>query len=406
MQTVVREGKVEPASVRAIIGRRDLSGFLIDPAKAATFALLRPSVREDLRSVDKTLSQADHDLQLLKTIKPSNLLAEMEKLHVDTQYNPFFTYDEPRVRLEDLEAKLQSLTIDDSPLGTLFRKKRRELLLRISLIRARGNARAVTEASSALFGTPTAVLLTAARDTLLHTQPTHAPADDILTAEAAAVLFRNTLDQYDLRDWQVSVREHTVARVTVGGKTVHIRSGALFPRASLRALIAHEIETHVLTAENGAQQTYDLFRRGCAGYLDTQEGLAVYNQNKFLPEHDEKRLGPARNILAVAYALEHSFAETRRHLEQELGYDPEKALNKTVELKRGLSDTAEPGGFTKGIVYFRGLRAIEQFLSQGEDVHRLYIGKIAMEDLPLIAQVPGIKKPLILPEFLRETKKK
>ncbi len=406
MQTIVQEGEVEPPSVRALVGRRDLKGFLIDPDKAAAFTILRPAVREDLRAIDKTLAQIDHDLVLLPHVKPSNLLQEREKLLVDPAYNPFFTYDPPRLPLDDIEARLLNLSIEDSPMGTLFQKKRHELLLRIALIRARGSARAFTEASVALFGRPTTTLLTAAAADLRRHASASAKTDpnDTLTAEEAAALFREALDRYALDNWKVSVREETVARVTVGGSSVVLRGSATFAKASLRGLIAHEIETHVLTAENGAHQPFELFRRGCAHYLDTQEGLAIFNQNRFLPAGHEKRVGPARNMLGAAYALEHSFVETRRSLEEDLGYEPSKALSKAMELKRGLGDTAEPGGFTKGIVYERGLRAIEQYLAQGGDILRLYMGKIALEDLPLLEQVPDLKPPVLLPEFLRMTK--
>ncbi len=404
LQTVVKEGSVAPASVRAIIGRRDLTGFLIDPTKEAAFSLLRPALKEDLRAIDKFLSQTDHDLQLLTHIKPNNLLEEREKLQVDRGYNPVFTYRESPLNLAEIEARLASLTIEESPTGTLFAKKRDELLRRIALIRALGDAQIFTQASTVLFGSPDAALIDAAEEELSERNGRAEPPETgQLTVEQAATMFRDALDRYGLYDWQTVIRERTIARVTVGGRTVTLRKNARFWKQSLRALIAHEVETHVLTAENGEQQPFELFRRGCAGYLDTQEGMAIFNQNRFLPPDHEKRSGPARNLLGVAFALEHSLAETRRYLEEELLYEPEKALNKALEHKRGLSDTSEPGGFTKGIVYFRGLRAIEQFLSQGGDLKRLYVGKIAWEDVPLVEQVPGLKAPLILPEFLRET---
>lgn len=404
IQTVVREGRVTPASVRAIIGRRDLVGFLIDPSKTAEFSLVRTSVKEDLRAVDKFLSQADHELLVLKHMKPQNLAEERTKAQADRRYNPVFTYAEPDVRLDDIEHRLQALTIEDSPLGTLFKKKRRELLQRISLIRSRGDAWKVTEASSALFGVPTSVLLTSALSELRNREACELPSSekDRLTAQEAADEFMETLTKYGLHDWQVSVRDHTIARVTVGGRKVTIRNDAEFARRFLPALIAHEVETHVLTAENGEHQPFELFRRGFANYLDTQEGLAIYNQNRFLSPYHEKRFGPARNILAAAFALEHSFADTRRYLEDELEYDADKSLSKAIDMKRGLADTREPGGFTKGIVYYRGLRAIEQYLAQGGDLRRLYIGKIAMEDLELLEKIPGLKDPIVLPTFLRE----
>ena len=89
-------------------------------------------------------------------------------------------------------------------------------------------------------------------------------------------------------------------------------------------------------------------------------------------------------------------------MQDSLGCDADRALNKAIDIKRGLADTSEPGGFTKGIVYFRGLRAIEQFIAEGGDLRRLYIGKIALEDLDVCEKIAGVKAPLMLPVFLRE----
>jgi hypothetical protein len=102
--------------------------------------------------------------------------------------------------------------------------------------------------------------------------------------------------------------------------------------------------------------------------------------------------------------MDHSFVDTRAYLERELAYTPDKAITKAIELKRGLGDTSIPGGFTKGIVYFRGLLAIDDFAERGGDIKRLYIGKIALEDLELAEKVPGLRAPLLLPSYLRSPK--
>lgn len=406
IQTVVRAQNVADPSVRAVVGRRDLAGFLIDPGKATGSVRVRPSVKEDLRAIDKTLEQADHDLLLLKELKPVNLEEERVRLEHDRSYNPVFRYHALPANLDEMETRLVDLKPDESPLGELLKKKRRELLLRINLLRARGDARRFTEASASLFGRPATVLLTAASAVLRSRTVCELPPSPgkMLSADEAAERFRAVMEQYGLHEWKVSVRDALVADCTVGGREVYLRGGARFTPGHLEALIAHEIETHVLTAENGASQPFELFRRGFAQYLDTQEGLAIFNQNRILSPHHDKRYGPARNVLAIAYVLEHSLAQTRRYLEEELGYGSEKALSKAIDFKRGLADTAEPGGFTKGLVYFRGLRAIEEFVGRGGDLRKLYVGKIALEDLDLIAKIPGIREPILLPVWLREKK--
>jgi alpha-L-glutamate ligase-like protein/uncharacterized protein (TIGR02421 family) len=403
LQTLVGTGEVA-GTERAMIGRRDLSGFLIDLAKETSATVIRASVKTDLRAVDKLFAQIDRDLLLLKLIKPANLEEERMRLEQDMHYNPLFHYREPAIDIDEAERRLEKTTQDPSPLGILLEKKRQELLTRIALLRSRGDATRFTQHSKSLFGAPTSALLRSAQAELHNRKACDLPPPEkeLLSSEKAQKILTEALERYSLHDWEVSVRPRLVSDCTVGGNKVYIREGAKFEKTHIEALIAHEIETHILTAENGAHQPYALFRNGCANYLDTQEGMAIYNQNRIYSPFHEKRYNPPRNVLGLAFGLEHSFAETRQYLQEELGYGADKALGQAIAIKRGLSDTSEPGGFTKSIVYFRGLRAIEQFVHEGGDLAKLYIGKIALEDMELIEKIDGLETPLLLPSFLRE----
>jgi uncharacterized protein (TIGR02421 family) len=406
IQTLVKRGETGIAGVRALIGRRDLAGFLIDPMKRTNTAVLKTGVKQDLRAADRLICAIDKDLQVLKELRPVNLEEELERCRLDESYNPVFLPREPKVNLEETEAALRKIETDDSPLGILLRKKKRELLLKVDLLRARGDGVKFSAASLALYGAPSTALIGFAEAHLksriaCDLQP---PAKEMMSAEEAKKEFENIMLSYGLHDWQVSIKSSMIADCAVGGKKIFVRQGATFSRSHIESLVAHEIETHVLTAENGAIQPYELFRRGFANYLDTQEGLAIYSQVRVLSPHHEKRYLHAKSVLGVAYAMEHSFAETRNYLRKELGFTYEKALMKTADLKRGVSRTSEPGAFTKSLVYFRGYRAIEQFVREGGDIRKLYVGKIAIEDVSLIDQIAGVKKPLILPTYLRPKK--
>ena len=394
----------EQEETRIVVGRRDLTEFLIDPTKKTVAQVPESSVRSDLRAVDKLLAQYDKDLLVLKYLKPTNLEEEKQRLEEDKKYNPVFTYRELELDLSDAAERLSQEVQDESPLGLLLEKKRKELLMRIELLEARGDAQRFTEASFALFGKPSSSLIKAA-NAMLHNRKAcdlPCPASDMLNAEQAKKRFEEVLKYYSLHNWEVSVRQKLVADCTVGGDKVYLREDALFEPDHIEALIKHEIETHVLTAENGSHQPYILFRRGCAGYLDTQEGLAIYNQNRVYTNEHEKRFNPPRNALGVDFALKHSFAETREYLHEELGYTPEKSLIQTIAIKRGLNNTSEHGAFTKSLVYLRGVRAIEKFIGEGGDMRRLYVGKIALEDLEVVESISDLQSPLLLPSFLRE----
>jgi len=391
-----------PGTVKAVIGSRDLSGFLIDPSKKSTAKPQQKSVQKtDLRAVDRLLGQLDKDLLLLKHIKPINLDEETKRLKEDALYNPTFLYAEIDSGLDEAKKRLSETVKDESALGVLLEKKRKELLLRVALLENRGNNTAFTEASEKLFGKPTKALLALAQQECDLRSACAVTTGKPLSAEKAQKRFKEILEKYALHDWTVSIRQKLVSRVTVGGKNVYIRADALFSEEDIASLIAHEIETHVLTSENGSHQPYLLLRRGCANYLDTQEGLAIYNERGILSPFAEKRYNAPKNILGLQYSLLHPLSQTRTYLETELGYTPERAMQQCISMKRGLGDTSEPGGFTKSIVYYRGLKSIEKFVEDGGDLKRLYIGKIALEDLKLTEDLPEIKTPLILPDFLR-----
>ncbi len=404
LQTLVGTASDLSGLERAVIGRRDLTEFLIDPTREKGEQFTTSAVKSDLRAVDKMLAQYDRDLLLLKYLKPTNLDAERQRLNEDAKYNPIFSYQEVGINLDEAERRLQEEVQDDSPLGILLEKKRQELLNRIVLLRARGDAESFTQASVALYGKATSSLIRAASASLHNRTACELPPPitEFLSAEKAKARFEAVLSRYSLHDWQVSIRLHLVADCTVGGNNVYLRDGAFFAPDHIEALIKHEIETHILIAENGDHQPYALFRRGCAGYLDTQEGLAIYNQNRIYSLLHEKRYNPPRNLLGVDFVLEHSFADTRQYLHEEIGYDIEKALTQTIAMKRGLGDTSEPGGFTKSVVYFRGLRSIEKFIDDDGDIRRLYIGRVALEDLSIVEEIADLQPPVLLPDFLRE----
>lgn len=401
LQTLI-SADVIPGNDRAIIGKRDLSGFLIDPSKTTPTLLRKQSVKADVRAVDNMLAQIDRDLLVLKHVKPINLEEERARIEEDPQYNPTFHYATPQVDLEDIERKLDKRIADTSPIGLLLEKKRQELLTRVSLIRHRGHNARFTQASRSLYGAPTSGLIRLAQSQLAKREACEMPIaeEELLSATEATTLFEAALQKYSLHDWQVSVRSRLIADCAVGGKKLMLKESAKFSREHINALIAHEIETHILTAENGDHQPFALFRTGCANYLDTQEGLAVYNQNRIYGPHHDKRYNPPRNVLGVAFALDHSLSETREYLEDGLGYDRDKAISSAISMKRGLTHTAEPGGFTKSIVYERGLQAIEHFVAEGGNIADLYLGKIAVEDLEIIKKIEDLEAPLLLPGFL------
>lgn len=391
------------------VGKRDLQGLLIDPTfKKDTAYVQQTSAKSDVRAVDKLFAQIDKETSLIKHLRPINLQEEVGRCLQDSAYNPVFSYA-PLPNINDIVSRLQQQTIDDSPIGQLLVKKREELLKRIAVLKARaGSADVFSSASSALFPAPSSSLLRQAQaqfhNRIACAMPT--PDKEMLTAAQVLETFETILQDYGLHDWSVKIRDNMVSAVSVGGNSIYLRDNAVFSPRRVEALIAHEIETHVFTAENGNLQPYELLRRGCSNYIETQEGLAVYSQNRIYGSNHGKYYSPARNVLALDFALRHSFAETRKYLQEKFYLNDRRAISQAVVLKRGLQDTKDAGAFTKSAVYFRGWRAIEAYLEKGGALTDLYIGKVSVEDIATIKKINGLQKPLLLPKWVRTGQKR
>ena len=179
-----------------------------------------------------------------------------------------------------------------------------------------------------------------------------------------------------------------------------IRKGAKFSEARLKMVIAHEIETHIYTAENGKNQPYKIFQRGTGGYLTTQEGLAIYNQEQVWDQVTEKHFWKAALVILTQVAQKGSFYDVYEKA-REMGYDEERSFRFAMKVKRGLEDTKNAGAFTKDLLYFKGKRMIEKFIENGGDLRRLYIGKIDLPSLEEIEELSFLVSPKFVPTFYK-----
>lgn len=90
--------------------------------------------------------------------------------------------------------------------------------------------------------------------------------------------------------------------------------------------------------------------------METEEGLAVVNQ--LVQTTKNANCKPFLYRSAIEYyacfmAKSHSFVEVFEALEKYLA-NPYARWKFTVRVKRGLTDTSQPGGFYKDQVYLKG----------------------------------------------------
>ncbi len=401
IQSIFDVEKITDENYKIIIGQRDLGeNFLIDPSKKRktkkTVQKITKSI--DYHAIDDQLISIDNKIKLLYYLRPINLEEETKKFFQDFSYNPQFTYPELRYDPDDLKKQLSSIIFDDTSLGILFFKKSKEIQKKIDLHLSRGQ-QSFTLNSVELFGKPNKEHLSLAEETLKIKKTFEEEKEDV-DAAAARKIFMQVFQDYHLDQWKVVLKDNLVTNCVAGkNNQLFVKKSAKFSSSRVKSLVVHEIETHILTAENGKHQPYKLFNRGFSEYLSTQEGLALYNVKTQGLEKEADRVYKASLVKATELAFQLSFADLFLKL-MNYGLSQTKAFKICLKLKRGLNDTSLAGAFTKDYIYFSGERDVERFVAEGGKVEDLYMGKFNLHDLERIRKIPGIQQAKVLPKWL------
>jgi len=363
--------------------------------RPAHFHELGPrAIKDPAKQVDAALAGINSQFDLLLFVSPINSAAAWEQFSergyqqpVEFHYRPR-TIDPALLKRRLYEVPIES--IDDPTLVYIFEAKREELDRQITLLNDR-NTPAFLLGSRQLFGDISPELLQLARDILEKVPPdadTDTDADasqaEQLNAQQFGAYAHEELDYYRSQD--VSLASTIEIRDDIPGIMVShgnflIGANAKFPTSRLRATLAHEIGTHVVTYHNGRQQPLQELRSGMAGYETLQEGLAVLSEY-LVGELSGARLRQlAGRVLAAHMIVDGAdFMETFDSLHQEVGFGAYAAFMMTMRTFRG-------GGYTKDGIYLQGLVDVLAYLAEGNDLRTLYLGKIAHEYIPLIEEL-------------------
>jgi uncharacterized protein (TIGR02421 family) len=209
---------------------------------------------------------------------------------------------------------------------------------------------------------------------------------------------------------RIEVVPSLASKVIAGSTRMRIRADAVFGKEEARGLYCHEVETHLLTAQNGAHQERMKFLRiGGPRTTRTQEGLAVFSEfyGKAMTSERLRRLIMRVKLVDMAERGA-DFVELVKHLE-DAGSDPREAYNDAVRVCRGGLVT---GGapFTKDVVYLAGLVDVHRFLAASvssgnrKRAELLIAGRIDLSDIPDLEalQTEGIlSAPKFEPYWLR-----
>jgi uncharacterized protein (TIGR02421 family) len=287
--------------------------------------------------------------------------------------------------------------IEDPTLAQLFREQQLELDRKFTMLIDRGTPRFLY-GSLQLYGNVSSPLLKTAEELLQKLSPRGRDKSigNFVNANEFAALATEKLNSfrkvYPENTCKVMVKENiTGLMVSQGnllvGKQLKIRS------SRVDALIAHEVETHVLTYLNGKAQRLQQLYIGLPGYDELQEGIAVLSE--FMVgglTSTRMRLLAARVVAASRMVDGAGFVEVFNELNKDYGFERKKAFYITTRIFRG-------GGLTKDAIYLRGLVQLLEYLKNGGKLEPLFVGKISADHVAIIKELQWRK--ILQPPQLR-----
>lgn len=300
---------------------------------------------------------------------------------------PEFHYRPLTVNVSALKHELYNAPVDeieDPALHFIFDERRMELDRQLSMLKDQGTVNFLL-GSQQIYAPPDAQLLGTANTLLNQFGPVVAEKDGALFCSSQELAshaseMMHSMDIDNPSQAQVEIRDDLPGIMVSGGRLL-IGRQARFSKSRIPAILNHEIGTHVLTYHNGGAQPFLHLQVGLAGYQGLQEGLAV------LAEYLSGGLNAARarHIAGRAVAVDAvvrgaGFIETFHFLAEEHGFDARLAFSMSMRVHRS-------GGFTKDVVYLRGLLEVQALLQDGHDLNDLLIGKFASTHVDIIEEL-------------------
>ncbi len=330
------------------------------------------------------LKKVDRDLAVISGkignsyFNPLNANEEMRKVFKDNNYNPRLKYDPPKKSLIGVEKTLLSLETDNSVYGRLLKKKANEFYNFLTMVKSVGK-KEFTDYSIKIYGKPSLDLIRESKRILKIDE------EEVWKRYSRLSMQKRFSDEFSLNKYDWKVKEKMMvagAAISTKRKTLVLNQDKEFSESDVKRLVIHEIGTHVKRFENGKKQNYKMFSFGFPNYLETEEGLAAYNEYKCGLLSPRILKGYAGRVIANNLSLKNSFCGVYNCL---LDYFPkQEAWTLALRSKRGLTDTSKKGGFTKDHIYLKGFLRVKEYVEKGGNLKKLYIGKIGLEHVPLI----------------------
>ncbi|MDG3582273.1 flavohemoglobin expression-modulating QEGLA motif protein [Galbibacter pacificus] len=351
-------------------------------------ALGRQSLKEKVFEIDRKLSKIERSYKFLWLVSPSNIY-NIKKTFFESGYHKILKYHYRLLPIDPdiLKRNLYNLRIeevDDPAMSHLFRQKREELDLQISMLSERGTPNFFYN-SIRLYGNVDAILHETAKAILTElpeeTEREDCPSMDAMEFSAfARKEFAYFKDQNTDFKSKIHLRKDVNIMMVNQGE-LYIPADYKSCRTEAKALIQHEVGTHVLTYFNGSKQPLEQLSTGLADYDTLQEGIAVMSE--YLSGGltvNRLRILAGRVIAGKALIDGGNFREIFNLLFSQYGFSKEHAFNITSRIMQG-------GGFLKDIIYLKGLVKLQQYLIDDGDYEQLFAGKFGFHHIHIINEL-------------------
>ncbi len=350
---------------------------------------------QDYNLLDDALLTVAKEVKPLYYAEPTNENEQKQEFLIGKSRNPNFQYRPLEYNPDEVEAKLRSIKVPDGLLGRIFKIAQKGALLDNEIIKNRGNRDIVRNNTITIYGVPGEQLVTYA-DGLLR-QTTNVEAAKTVPAENVKEALERALVSVGLIDWRVELSDKKLTTVYKAEKKITICRTREFGDKDPARLCVHEVGVHVLRAANGYEQPLKIFALGLPGYLPTEEGLTSYFEELTGNSDVETIRDYAARVIAVDSVIKGlDFRQTFDRLKNYRLSD-DQSWNITIRAHRA-------GGYIKDHVYLEGLLRVRDFAKQSGDFKTLYVGKVGIDDLPLVRTLLEeriLKEAKYLPNFIK-----
>jgi len=392
---------------KIILGKKTAEEFLIKPIHKTIEVvnilkddMIIPKEEQEFMRLDVQINKISKKLNLSAKLRPTNYFNELDKfITLHGNYNPIFAYkrtsqDNIKKTNDELKKIKTKITKFESPIKQIFLEKIEELTNKLLLIKAykEQNLKDIETYNAILFGEFDTEILASAKDKIFSEENENELAlwDPLKLSEIEDII-ESYLAQKKIYGIDIVFSYSNLSRISViMGKTIRISISKqwVFREKELLSILAHEIDTHLIRHLNGTKTGWHIFKSWTGNYLKDEEGLAIYNAKKYLPEGYEKN-----SIYKKYFLTKEAEKLDFMKLVELIGLIypnrwTERKFKTALRIKKWIinSSIIHAGTvFKKDKIYLDGYIKINNFVNQGNTLDKMYKGKLKIEDLSYIS---------------------